>query len=256
MAEVFPKDELSSIGPCNTSMLITIIITMLTAVGVEVADMAVPEEEVHKSRFCLESSKAVRFNFLQKLAFLKQIFSVGNRPQGGGHPPNGGGLLGGNGINFIQSQFQGIFADGGQGLGSFFPQGGLGSLLPQGGLFNGQGVLSLFDNGLFNGIFSSSQSNSQSGASTVPSRPITTPKPPGQDPDDIIYNDERPVHEDHDPVVPDSHYNRPGQYLVAYNPIFGEFVHDLSDFNPNRIYRQFNKELTRLVRPWAHLLGR
>ncbi|XP_044253566.1 formin-like protein 7 isoform X1 [Tribolium madens] len=192
----------------------------------------------------------------QKPILSGVLQSIGNRPTGGGHPPTGG-LLGGNGISFIQSQFQGIFADG-QGLGSLIPQNifngeGLGSLLPQGGLFNGQGISSLFENGLFSNIFSSSQSNAQAG---VPSRPmITTPKPGGQDPDDTIYNDEKPVHEDHDPVVPD-HYNRPGQYLVANNPIFGNFVYDVSDFNPNRIYRQFNKELNRLVRPWAHLLGR
>ncbi|XP_008197267.1 uncharacterized protein LOC103314099 isoform X2 [Tribolium castaneum] len=145
----------------------------------------------------------------QKPILSGVLQSIGNRPTGGGHPPTGG-LLGGNGISFIQSQFQGIFADG-QGLGSLIPQNilngeGLGSLLPQGGLFNGQGISSLFENGLFSNIFSSSQSMAQAGA---PSRPmITTPKPTGQDPDDVIYNDEKPVHEDHDPVVPD-HYNRP-----------------------------------------------
>jgi hypothetical protein len=191
------------------------------------------------------------------------VVLVGNRPSGGSQ--QGGGLFGGNGpINFVQSQFQGIFSDG-PGLGSLLPQGGifngegLGSLLPQGGLFNGEGISSLFENGLFSGIFDNRPSN-RPPVSSVTSAPIvTTPKPDVQDPDDIIYNDEKPVHEDHDAVVPDNYnrpYNRPGQYLVAYNPIFGEFVHDLSDFNPQRIVRQLNREFNRLAKPLAHLLGR
>lgn len=191
------------------------------------------------------------------------VLLVGNRPSGGSQ--QGGGLFGGNGpINFVQSQFHGIFSDG-PGLGSLLPQGGifngegLGSLLPQGGLFNGEGISSLFENGLFSGIFDNRPSN-RPPVSSVTSAPIvTTPKPDVQDPDDIIYNDEKPVHEDHDAVVPDNYnrpYNRPGQYLVAYNPIFGEFVHDLSDFNPQRIVRQLNREFNRLAKPLAHLLGR
>ncbi|RZC34693.1 hypothetical protein BDFB_008246 [Asbolus verrucosus] len=177
--------------------------------------------------------------------------------QGINNRPPGEGLFGPNGpFTFVQSQVQNIVANG-QGLGSLLPEGGifngegLGSLLPEGGLFNGQGISSLFENGLFSNIFNRPPSPPPGG----PSYEVTTAKPDGQDPDDIIYNDEKPVHEDHDDVVPDN-YNRPGQYIVASNPIFGQHVYDLPDFNPNKAIRQFNRELNRFARPVAHLFGR
>ncbi|XP_063915566.1 uncharacterized protein LOC135131652 isoform X2 [Zophobas morio] len=209
---------------------------------------------------------------------LSGVLQGGNVVSGGDHPENG--LFGSNGpITFVQSQVQGILANP-PNFGSVLPQndgtnggGGLGSWFPS-GLFNGQGILSLFENGLFSGIFDNNRPSNPSFPSSpsrppsvpsrppsVPSRPpviITTPKPDVQDPDDIIYNDEKPVHEDHDDVFPDQ-YNRPGQYLVASNPIFGDYVYNLNGngngYNRNRITRQFNREINRLHRDFVSLFG-
>lgn len=80
------------------------------------------------------------------------------------------------------------------------------------------------------------------------SPPVTSAPSPTQtttDPDDIIYNDDKPVHEDHD-IITDPYSTKPGQYLVASHPWFGTYTQDLSEFdhlNPFKIQSQIKDEV-------------
>lgn len=126
-------------------------------------------------------------------------------------------------------------------------------------LGGGSGANPGFLGGFFNGLFgggSQSQSSGSSGTSgATGSNPAPqTPPAATQQPTDI-YNDNTPVNVPQDPLTEvqirpghsqtagntgqyqNSQNNlRPGQYLVASNPIFGSFVTpDISPFNPVKI---------------------
>lgn len=83
-----------------------------------------------------------------------------------------------------------------------------------------------------------------------PSLSVTSPPPPAitTDPDDIIYNDDKPVTEDYDPVMPDAYSNlKPGQYLVASNPVVGTFVAEVTDYHPKNVVKKLHKSFNEIL---------
>lgn len=103
---------------------------------------------------------------------------------------------------------------------------------PQGG-----GIFGLFPL-LFGGGGSASQTSSQS-SSQSSSQGVSGGVQVPQDP--VLPNRTPPMY-------------RPGTYVKISNPIFGSYTQDLSNINPNRILRQFDRELNKLARPLYHLL--
>lgn len=55
-----------------------------------------------------------------------------------------------------------------------------------------------------------------------------------------------------DPIVPDR-FQRPGQYITVSNPVLGSYTQDISNINPNKVIKQANKEINKLLRPLYHI---
>lgn len=102
--------------------------------------------------------------------------------------------------------------------------------------------------GLFPLLFGSSQSSSQSSSQGV-SGGVQVPQDP------VLPNRTPPIFRPQDSILPNRmQMYRPGTYVRVSNPILGSYTQDLSNINPNRIVRQFDRELNKLVKPLYHLL--
>lgn len=148
---------------------------------------------------------------------------------GGGTSSPGGGLLGSHlqGISHVSNHFQ---------LGNR-PGGGLLGL------------------GLGNLLFgsSSAQSSASSGATStgisVPQDPVF-PNSAGRPRPNAANN---MINAGVVSGIPDR-FRRPGQYVTVSNSLLGSYTQDISNINPNRIIRQFNREIDQLLKPLYHIL--